>query len=129
MRVIFFHPYTLYSRGALNAVSVRREFHGALIKVDEGVGCLHPWPEFGGAPIEGQLQLLREGGTSRGIECALRMATVDGEARTLGVSLFDLVPSEQVRLKPALQPGSDDAGARWSAGFSLTKKSSFLKSG
>jgi o-succinylbenzoate synthase len=88
MSVICFHPYTLYSRGALNAVSVRREFHGALIRVDEGVGCLHPWPEFGDAPIEEQLQLLREGSTSRVIECALRMAAVDGDARKRGVSLF-----------------------------------------
>jgi O-succinylbenzoate synthase len=89
VRVIFFHPYTLYSRGALNAVSVRREFHGALIKVEEGVGCLHPWPEFGDAPIEEQRQLLRDGGTSRVIECALRMAAADGAARRLGVSLFN----------------------------------------
>ncbi len=86
---MFFHPYTLYSRGALNAVSVRRDFHGALIRVDEGVGCLHPWPEFGDAPIEEQLQLLRDGGTSRVVECALRMAAADGEARRRGVSLFE----------------------------------------
>ena len=85
---MFFHPYTLYSRGALNAVSVRREFHGALILVDDAVGCLHPWPEFGDAPVEEQLELLRQGGTSKVIERALRMAAVDGEARRSGVSLF-----------------------------------------
>src|SRR4051794_37924762 len=87
--VIFFHPYTLYSRGALNAVSVRREFHGALIMVDEGVGCVHPWPEFGDAPIEEQLNILRAGGTSRVIQCALRMAQADGKARRGGISLFN----------------------------------------
>ena len=62
--MILFHPYTLYSRGALNAVSVRREFHGALLKVNDGVGCLHPWPEFGDAPVDEQLQLLRDGNMS-----------------------------------------------------------------
>jgi O-succinylbenzoate synthase len=87
--VVHFHPYTLYSRGALNAVSVRREFHGALIRVDEGVGCLHPWPEFGDAPIDEQLSILRDGGTTRVFECALRMAAADGDARMRGVSLFD----------------------------------------
>jgi O-succinylbenzoate synthase len=116
-----FHPYTLYSRGALNAVSVRSEFHGALIRVDEGVGCLHPWPEFGDAPIDEQLQLLRDGGTSRVIECALRMAAADGAARRMGMSLFNLIPSDHDRLKPALQPASEDAGDRWSAGFSLSE--------
>lgn len=82
-------PYTLRSRGSLNAVSQRREFHGALIRIDEGVGCLHPWPEFGDAPVEVHLQLLRQGGTSKVIERALRMAAVDGEARRRGVSLFE----------------------------------------
>jgi O-succinylbenzoate synthase len=88
MQDTWFHPYTLYSRGALNAVSMRSEFHGALIRVEEGVGCLHPWPEFGDAPNDEQLQLLRDGGTTRVIECALRMAAADGEARRRGVSLF-----------------------------------------
>jgi O-succinylbenzoate synthase len=69
-------------------VSQRREFHGALIRVDDGIGCLHPWPEFGDAPVEEQLQVLRNGGTSRVIERALRMAAVDGEARKKSVSLF-----------------------------------------
>ncbi len=83
-----FYPYTLCSRGSLNAVSTRREFHGALIKVDGGIGCLHPWPEFGDAPVNEQLALLRQGGTSKVIERALRMAAVDGSARKQGVSLF-----------------------------------------
>ena len=86
---ISYHRYTLRSRGSLNAVSQRREFHGALIKVDDGIGCLHPWPEFGDAPTDDQLNLLREGGTSKVIERALRMAAVDGEARRRGVSLFE----------------------------------------
>ncbi len=85
---MYFHRYTLYSQGSLNAVSQRCEFHGALIKVNEGIGCLHPWPEFGDAPVEDQLNLLRDGGSSKVIERALRMALVDGEARKRGVSLF-----------------------------------------
>lgn len=69
-------------------MSRRREFHGALIKLDDGIGCLHPWPEFGDAPIDEQLKLLRDGGASQVIERALRMAAVDGAARRRGVSLF-----------------------------------------
>lgn len=88
MSEIFWTPYALRSRGSLNAVSQRREFKGALIRVDEGIGCLHPWPEFGDAPVEEQLWLLRAGGASRVIERALRMAAVDGAARRRGVSLF-----------------------------------------
>lgn len=81
--------YALKSRGALNAVSVRREFAGALILVDGGVGCLHPWPEFGDEVVEEQLRILQEGGTTKVIERALRMAQVDAEARSAGRSLFE----------------------------------------
>ncbi len=87
--MIYFCPYTIHSRGSLNAVSRRKKFHGVLIKVNDGIGCLHPWPEFGDAPIDEQLKILREGGTSEVIERALRMAAVDGEARRCGVSLFE----------------------------------------
>lgn len=86
--MIFCHYYTLHSHGPLNAVSRRREFHGALIKVDDGIGCLHPWPEFGDVPVDEQLILLRDGGTSKVIERALHMAAVDGAARRRGESLF-----------------------------------------
>jgi O-succinylbenzoate synthase len=83
-----YYLYTLASRGTLNAVSQRREFPGALVRVAGGVGCLHPWPEFGDAPVEAQLDTLRQGGTSKVIERALHMAAVDGQARRDGVSLF-----------------------------------------
>ncbi len=86
---LHYHRYTLRSSGALNAVSTRREFQGALIKLDGGVGCLHPWPEFGDLPVGEQLGLLQAGGTSKVIERALRMARMDGEARSRNVSLFD----------------------------------------
>lgn len=85
---VFYHSYVLHSRGGLNAVSRRREFHGALIKIDEGVGCLHPWPEFGDEEIQAQLELMRAGRSSKVIERALRMAQVDGDARRAGGSLF-----------------------------------------
>ncbi|CAN5907735.1 hypothetical protein BH11VER1_BH11VER1_36130 [soil metagenome] len=85
---ILYHLYTLYSHGSLNAVSTRREFRGALIKVNSGIGCLHPWPEFGDPSVNEQLDLLRIGGTSKVIERAFHMAEVDGAARRRGVSLF-----------------------------------------
>ena len=44
--------YRLRSRGFLNAISNRREFEGALIEIDSGYGCIHPWPELGDPPLE-----------------------------------------------------------------------------
>lgn len=90
MSSVFFWRYTLRSAAALNAASARREHEGALIRVGEGFGCLHPWPELGDAPIEGQLRELAQGPpfSSRLILGALECADRDGEARREGRSLF-----------------------------------------
>lgn len=92
---IYVHRYMLRSGAALNSASVRREFHGALIKVGDGHGCIHPWPEFGDAPIDEQLEMLLSGTTTPLTEIALRCAQIDGEARRKGVSLFDGMPIPQ----------------------------------
>jgi O-succinylbenzoate synthase len=86
---IYFHEYLLRSGVALNAVSQRRVFAGALIRVNDGFGCVHPWPEFGDAPVEEQLHLLSEGVTTPVTAMALRCAEIDGAARRAGVSLFE----------------------------------------
>jgi len=86
---IYVYEYLLRSGVALNAVSMRRVFSGALICVDGGYGCVHPWPEFGDAPVEEQLRLLSEGVTTPVTAMALRCAELDGAARRVGVSLFE----------------------------------------
>ncbi len=86
---IHVHEYLLRSGAALNAASVRRVFAGALIRVNGGYGCVHPWPEFGDAPLEEQLGLLSEGITTPVTAMALRCAEIDGAARRAGVSLFE----------------------------------------
>jgi o-succinylbenzoate synthase len=83
------HEYSLRSGVALNAASVRREFAGVLICVDGGYGCVHPWPEFGDAPVGEQLRLLSQGVTTPVTAMALRCAEIDGAARRAGVSLFE----------------------------------------
>jgi o-succinylbenzoate synthase len=88
MEDIFVHRYTLKSGTALNAVSVRREFPGALLHIGDGFAAVHPWTEFGDAPLEDQLSILAQGGSTPLLERALHMAAVDGAARRAGVSLF-----------------------------------------
>ena len=44
--------YRIKSRGCLNAISGRREFEGALIRVGDGFGGIHPWPELGDPMLE-----------------------------------------------------------------------------
>lgn len=86
---IFVYEYLLRSGVALNSVSHRRVFPGALIRVGAGYGCIHPWTEFGDAPVEEQLRLLAQGITTPVTEMALRCAQVDGAARSEGRSLFE----------------------------------------
>lgn len=86
---IYIYEYLLRSGVALNSASHRRVFPGALIRVGAGYGCVHPWPEFGDAPLEEQLRLLAERVTTPVTEMALRCAAVDGTAREAGVSLFE----------------------------------------
>lgn len=83
------YEYLLRSGVALNSASHRRTFPGALIRVGSGYGCIHPWPEFGDAPIEEQLRLLAQGITTPVTAMALRCAEIDGAAREAGVSLFE----------------------------------------
>lgn len=88
-RPIYVHEYLLRSAVALNSASHRCLFPGALLRIGSGYGCIHPWPEFGDAPIEEQLRLLADGKTTPLTEMALHCAEVDGAARESGVSLFD----------------------------------------
>ncbi|MEM1295837.1 MAG: hypothetical protein AAGH89_10765 [Verrucomicrobiota bacterium] len=60
MQTIFYHRYRLQSRDALNAKSSRTEFEGALIRVGDGFGCIHPWPELGDPVLEDLLADLTE---------------------------------------------------------------------
>ncbi len=80
--------YTLRSAGALNAVSGRREHEGALLRIGDGYGCIHPWPELGDLPLDEQLARLARGGSTPLLDGARRCAEADGRARSEGRSLF-----------------------------------------
>lgn len=94
------HRYELFSRTGLNAQSDRRGHCGVLIRFDSGpgVGCIHPWPELGDDPLEGQLEKLRNGNSTPLIEQALRAANVDWLSELGSVSIpkshFTCVDSE-----------------------------------
>jgi O-succinylbenzoate synthase len=89
---IYFWEYLLHTQMALNSASVRRTFPGALIRRGAGIGCIHPWPEFGDAPIDEQLNLLKDGTLTPLTAQALRCAELDGAARLTNRSLFEKLP-------------------------------------
>lgn len=119
MRLIHYWRYTLRSARALNAVSARTEHEGALIRVGNGYGCLHPWPELGDAPLDDQLRALARGdsGFSPLVVGALECARIDSKARQEGVSLFrSAVPESHWLVREG-----DDPGYAGSDGFTLAK--------
>ena len=84
--------YVLTSRARLNAVSGRREFEGALLRIGDGYGCLHPWPELGDPGLEELLEEFRKGRlVSRLARQAAEMASIDGRWRQKAESMFDEV--------------------------------------
>lgn len=81
--------YRMKARGFLNSISKRREFEGALIRVDGGFGCIHPWPELGDPPLEKCLTDLAGPRCRAIVRRALRCAEYDGVTRAAEESLFE----------------------------------------
>lgn len=87
--MIWYWPYELTPRrslGPLGGVAPRR---GALIRLGDGFADVHPWPELGHLPVERQLELLARGETTPLTAQSMRLARLDGEARSNGRSLFE----------------------------------------
>lgn len=132
---IWISPYTLRSKGFLNAVSARREFVGALIRVGEGYGCIHPWPELGDPPLEKCLEDLRGRRFWPIVRRALRCAEFDNAARNAEESLFEemeiprshatLAMGDAGELAAALEAGFDTVKLKM--GRDLIKETEFLK--
>ena len=116
---IYIHRYTMKSSGALNASSTRHEHEGALIKVGDGYGCMHSWPELGDVPLEGLFEILKDGGTTPIIRAALHCANEDGKARAEGKSLFEglQVPKSHA----TLMMNEADVNDAVAAGFTIVK--------
>lgn len=116
---IWVHRYELESIASLNSRSTGTVRVGALIRCGSGFGCIHPWPELGDEPLEGQLSLLADGKTTRLTERTLECAQSDGVARENGVGLFSV--------KPAIPPShwlylsGDRPGEIEEAGFDTVK--------
>lgn len=87
----------------MNAASGRREFDGVLIKVGEGYGCIHPWPELGDPPLEKCLQDLQGARRWPIVRRAIRCAEYDAAARSREESLFEEmeVPQSHATLSSA----------------------------
>lgn len=104
----------------LNARSERTVFAGALISMDGGYGCLHPWPELGDPTLDELLEMLRGGRGHPLITRALCCATMDRAARMEGRSLFDglKVPESHATLPDWSEEAVETA---MQAGFAVMK--------
>jgi O-succinylbenzoate synthase len=101
----------------MNARTARRDFEGALIRVDGGYGCIHPWPELGDPPLEKCLADLAGARRWPIVRRALRCAEFDRVARQFGHSLFEdmevpashatLVAHDAAELARAVEAGFD----------------------
>ncbi|MCX8494583.1 MAG: hypothetical protein ORN51_00165 [Akkermansiaceae bacterium] len=81
--------YRLKARGFLNSITNRREFEGALIQIDGGFGCIHPWPELGDPTLEKCLIDLAGPRRWPIVRRAIRCTEYDRAARVFDHSLFE----------------------------------------
>lgn len=126
--------YRLKARGFLNAISNRREFEGALIQIDGGFGCIHPWPELGDPTLEKCLADLAGPRRWPIVRRAIRCAEYDRAARVFDHSLFEEmeVPASHATLAKAdvaeiaLAVEAGFTTVKLKAGRDLTAEAKFL---
>lgn len=85
---IYVWRYTLRSRQPLSALNPSREHPGALVRIGDGVGCLHPRPELGDLPLERQLSILAKDGITSHLEKLRVACKLDAVARQAGRNAF-----------------------------------------
>ena len=132
---IWISPYRLRARRFLNSISSRRDFEGVLIRVGEGYGCIHPWPELGDPPLEKCLEDLKGRRIWPIVKRALRCAEYDHAARLAEESLFEemevprshatLVDTNIKELGLAVEAGFD--AVKIKAGRNLSVEKRFLE--
>lgn len=112
--------YTLKARGFLNSISNRRTFDGALIQVEGGFACIHPWPELGDPPLDKCLADLKGARRWPVVKRALRCAHFDRAARDNEDSLFEEleVPDSHATLTSL---DEEEVTAAQEAGFGTVK--------
>lgn len=122
MTHLWFWRYTLRSRSALNARTGAVSHEGALIRdFGGGVGCMHPWPSLGDAPLGEQLRALAvDQPTALGLQ-ALRCAEADGLARREGRRLFDPLTVPPSHYSAGPEPERDEPQVIASRGFGSVK--------
>ncbi len=100
--------YTLYPVGALSARAAAQARQGILLRSDDGgYACIQPWTELGDAPLEYEMDALREGSPLRLGKAALRCMSIDAKARAEKRNLFDglRVPKSHATLTVSSTPG------------------------
>ena len=126
--------YRLKARGFLNSISNRREFEGALIQIDGGFGCIHPWPELGDPTLEKCLADLAGARRWPIVRRAIRCAEFDRASRVFDNSLFEEmeVPASHATLAKAdvaeiaLAVEAGFTTVKLKAGRDLTAEARFL---
>ncbi len=112
--------YRMKARGFLNSISNRREFEGALIRIDDGFGCIHPWPELGDPTLDKCLADLAGARRWPIVRRAVRCTDYDRVTRASEESLFEEmeVPTSHATLAKQDVAGLEQA---IEAGFSVVK--------
>lgn len=117
MKDVWYWQYSLKPRAPLNALSKGEERPGALIRIGDGYGNIHPWPELGDEPLGEQLRILKEGGETPLIVGMKDCVRMDGAMRERGFGIEAASIPESHWL---VRPGDDPEFAK-EEGFRIAK--------
>ncbi|MDB9741248.1 hypothetical protein OAB00_00180 [Akkermansiaceae bacterium] len=121
MSQIYYHRYTMKSLNRLNVKSSKTEHEGVLLRIGEGVGCVHPWGVFGDVSVDQQLADFVNGDSSRLIRRAMHCAEIDGAAREKGISVFDTINGKVPRSHATVVGAIEEVQKAVEAGFTTVK--------
>lgn len=117
---VWISRYRMKARGFLNSLAKRSVFEGALIRIGEGFGCIHPWPELGDPPLEKCLADLAGPRRWQIVKRAMRLARYDEAGRQHEHSLFEEmeVPESHATL---ISASTETVAKAVEAGFTTIK--------
>jgi O-succinylbenzoate synthase len=78
---LWYFPYTL-------TTSQQAQTYGALLRINDGFGAIHPWIQFGDLPLDQQLASIKNDIPTQLAKRSLYYIDIDRDARQKGISLF-----------------------------------------
>lgn len=125
---IYHSFYELFSKRPIHSKKTWSSRRGALLRVEFDDGLVgyadcHPWEEFGDLPLQTQLDLLKNGRSTRLTARSIFFAKADAKARAKQTNLLESkkIPSSHYLITHLNQDSQHEVKQAWEMGFTHFK--------